>query len=216
MSKTSGFRHDSIPAGLTALGSLAEQQGWLLTQTEDSSLFSPDTLGATDAVIFLSTTGDIFNETEQEAFQQFVESGGGVVGIHSATDTEHDWPYFQDLLGAGFVDHPEVQQATILIEDPSHPATKELPNPWQHTDEWYNFDRDPRPGAHVLLTVDESTYQGGTMNADHPLAWTREEPSGSRVFYTAIGHLSEAYSDPTFVAHLSGGIRWVLGSTATP
>lgn len=208
MTKTAGFRHASIPQGIAAVHLLAEERGWEVTPTEDASEFNEATLSGFDAVMFLSTTGDILDATEQAAFEAFIARGGGFVGVHAATDTEADWAFYNDLLGTHFSDHPAIQEAQLVVEAPDHPATSSLPSPWLRTDEWYNFVSNPRPEVHVLLRLDESSYAGGTMG-DHPIAWVRELGS-SRLFYTALGHTPESYSEPEFLAHLAGGIGWVL------
>jgi cytochrome c len=207
--KTAGFRHSSIGAGLTAVQDIAERNRIILTQTEDASMFDATALGDFDAVVLLNTTGDVFNSEQELAFQSFIESGGALIGVHAAADTEPDWPFYRELLGAHFVSHPAVQTATLEVEDRMHPATRSLPDPWQHEDEWYNFDRNPRVDAHILLGIDESTYDGGTMGTDHPVAWTRQVGS-SRIFYTALGHTEASYAEPEFVSHLEGGLLWAL------
>jgi cytochrome c len=211
-SKTAGYRHDSIPAGIQGLSKLAAEQGWTTTATEDASRFSDAELPHYDAVIFLSTTGDVLSVAQQAAFERFIRGGHGFVGIHAATDTEYDWPWYGELVGAYFREHPAVQAADILIEDATDGATAGLPTPWHRTDEWYSFKSNPRPNVHVLLALDETSYAPGSssMSGDHPIAW-RHEHDGGRAFYTALGHTSESYSDPLFLGHVAGGIAWVLG-----
>lgn len=207
--KTAGFRHDSIPDGIAAVKSIIEKRGWELTASEDSSLMRPEVLANVAAVMFLSTTGDILSEAEQIALQDFLESGGGFIGVHAAADTEPDWPWYRQRLGAHFESHPEIQTASIIVEVPDHLATINLTNPWLHRDEWYNYDVNPRDQVDVLLSLDETSYSGGKMG-DHPIAWTREV-EGSRLFYTGLGHTKESYTDTAFLAHLEGGIFWVIG-----
>ncbi len=207
--KTAGFRHDSIPDGISAVRGIIDQKGWELTASEDSSLMRPDVLANVDAVMFLSTTGDILNEDQQIALQNFLESGGGFIGVHAAADTEPDWPWYRQRLGAHFQSHPEIQEASIQVEVPDHLATTHLTSPWLRRDEWYNYDVNPRDQVNVLLSLDETSYSGGVMG-DHPIAWTREI-NGSRLFYTGLGHTKESYSDTAFLTHLAGGIFWALG-----
>jgi cytochrome c len=161
-------------------------------------------------VVFLSTTGDILNATQKAAFERYIRSGGGFVGIHSASDTEYQWGWYGRLVGAYFASHPQIQQATIHIEDPAHPSTKDLPTVWQRTDEWYNFRSNPRGKVHVLATLDEATYSGGKMGADHPIAWC-QAIDGGRSWYTAMGHTVESYAEPLFRLHLLGGIESAAG-----
>lgn len=210
LTKTAGFRHTSIPAAIAAVQKLAETAKWEIVATEETALFTPTELGAFQAVMFVSTTGDILNASEEAAFKGFVDGGGGFIGVHAATDTEADWTWYRELLAAHFANHPDVQDAQIHVEQPSHAACTGLPEPWPWHDEWYNFDRNPRANVQVLLSVDEKSYQGGTMGADHPIAWTREVGK-ARIFYTALGHEDKAYTSATFLGHLKGGISWVLG-----
>jgi type 1 glutamine amidotransferase len=210
-SRTAQYRHDSIPAGVQALSQLASERGWQVTATEDASQFSDSGLGSFSAVIFLSTTGDVLNAEQQAAFERFIRADHGFVGIHSATDTEYDWPWYGALVGAYFREHPTPQAADVVIEDDASPATAGLPSPWHRSDEWYAFQANPRQDVHVLLSLDETSYAPGAanMNGDHPIAW-QHEYDGGRAFYTALGHTSESYSDPLFLNHVAGGIVWVL------
>ncbi|MEV4517844.1 ThuA domain-containing protein [Dactylosporangium sp. NPDC049525] len=212
-SKTAGFRHDAIPAGITAIQQLGAANGFTVTATEDAAAFTTANLAQYEAVVFLSTTGDVLNTTQQTAFESYIRGGGGYVGVHAAADTEYDWPFYGDLVGAWFASHPAIQQATMKIEDRTHPATAHLGATWVRTDELYNYRTNPRATAHVLATLDETTYSGGTMGADHPFAWCKTIQSG-RSFYTGAGHTQESYSDSAFRAHLLGGIRYAGGKVA--
>jgi len=206
-SKTAGFRHDSIPDGIAAIRQLGQQNGFEVDATEDAAAFSDANLAQYRTVVFLSTTGEILNAEQQSAFEHFIRNGGGYVGVHSATDTEYDWTWYGGLAGAYFQDHPNIQQATIRIEDNAHPSTTGLPTNWQRTDEWYNFRSNPRGRVRVLARLDESTYTGGTMGADHPIAWCQLY-DGGRSWYTAAGHTRESYGEPLFRQHLLGGIQF--------
>jgi type 1 glutamine amidotransferase len=209
-SKTAGFRHDSIPAGIAAVRSLGRAKGFSVRATEDARAFTPRRLRRYDAVVFLSTSGDVLAPRQQRAFRSFIRHGGGWVGLHSAADTEYEWAFYGGLLGAYFQSHPAIQPATIDVADRSHLSTRHLPARWMRTDEWYDFRSNPRGAAHVLATLDESTYSGGAMGADHPIAWCHSF-KGGRAWYTAGGHTSESYSEPLFRRHLLGGILWAAG-----
>ncbi|MFC4111290.1 ThuA domain-containing protein [Nonomuraea zeae] len=214
-SKTAGFRHDSIPAGVEAVRSLGAAGGFTVTATEDAGAFTPANLANYRAVVFLSTTGDVLADSQQAALQSYVDGGGGFVGVHAAADTEYGWPYYGQLVGAWFKSHPAIQQAVVRNEDRTHPATAHLGPTWTRTDEWYDYRTNPRPGVRVLQTLDETSYSGGTMGADHPITWYHAQGAG-RSFYTGLGHTIESYSDGNFRQLLLGGIQYAAGVTATP
>ncbi|MDQ0765214.1 ThuA domain-containing protein [Streptomyces canus] len=209
-SKTAGFRHDSIPDGVAAVKQLGETGGFTVDATEDANAFTSRNLRRYDAVVFLSTTGDVLDPTQQRAFEGYIRHGGGYVGIHAAADTEYDWAFYGGLAGAYFQSHPAIQPATVVAEDRAHPSMSGLPPTWNRTDEWYNYRSNPRDRAHVLASLDESSYTGGTMNGDHPIAWCQDY-QGGRAFYTGLGHTKESYADPAFRGHVLGGIRYAIG-----
>lgn len=207
--KTAGFRHKSIPKGIETVTKLLKAENIQPVHTEDARYFCTDSLRQFAAVIFLNTTGNILDEQQKAAFQDFIRSGKGYMGIHAASDTEFEWPWYGKLVGGYFSQHPPVQEAKIDVVDRTHLATKHLPQIWWHKDEWYDF-RDVRPGLHILMALDEQSYQGGTMGKFHPIAWFREF-DGGRTFYTGLGHTEESYDVPNFQKHIIGGIRYVLG-----
>jgi type 1 glutamine amidotransferase len=211
-SKTGGFRHDSIPAGIQAIRELGAANTFTVTATEDSAAFSSANLAQYEAVVFLNTTGDVLTDAQQAAFEAYIRGGGGYVGVHSAADTEYGWPFYGNLVGAYFASHPAIQQADVEVEDRAHAATAHLPQTWTRTDEWYNYQTNARSSAHVLATLDESSYSGGGMGADHPHAWCKAY-EGGRSFYTGGGHTQQSYAEPNFRAHLLGGIRYAAGRT---
>ncbi len=209
-SRTTGFRHESIPDGIEAIRSLGSQAGFAVDATEDAEAFENENLSRYRALIFLNTTGDVLAPDRQDALERYLGNGGGFAGIHSATDTEYDWPRYGVLVGARFKGHPDVQQATVRLVDRTHPSTAGLPELWVRTDEWYNFRQDPTERVHVLAVLDETTYAGGEMGPRHPIAWCREH-AGGRSWYTGGGHTAESYREPLFRKHLLGGILWSAG-----
>jgi uncharacterized protein len=210
-SKTAGFRHDSIPSGIAAIRQLGTANGFSVTATEDANQFTTANLAQYQAVIWLQTTGDVLNDAQQAAFQSYIAAGGGYVGVHSAADTEYDWPFYGSLMGAYFMSHPAIQQAQVRIEDRTNPSTAHLPATWTRTDEWYNYRTNPRANVHVLANLNEATYTGGAMGGDHPITWC-QNIGGGRSWYTGLGHTAESYSDPLFTRMLLGGIQIAAGS----
>ncbi|MEA2564086.1 MAG: cytochrome c [Acidobacteriota bacterium] len=211
-SKTTGFRHSSIEPGIAALRELGAANGFAVDATEEAGQFTTTNLSRYKAVVFLSTSGDVLNGDQQAAFMAYIRNGGGFVGIHAAADTEHGWPWYGGLVGAYFVSHPAPAQARIRVEDRDHPSTRTLPDPWNRFDEWYDFQQNPRSqGVTVLLRLDEASYPGGQMGEDHPIAWYHEY-DGGRAWYTGGGHTDASFSEPAFLEHLLGGIRYAAGT----
>jgi type 1 glutamine amidotransferase len=213
-SKTAVFRHGSIPNGLAAIRQLGTNNNFEVVATENAADFTDANLAQFAAVMFLSTTGDVLDAAQQSAFERYIEAGGGYVGVHAASDTEYTWPWYGGLVGAYFSNHPAIQKATVLTENSVHPSTRFLPEGWVRTDEWYNFQSNPRANVHVLARLDESTYSGGTMG-DHPIAWFHEY-DGGRAWYTAGGHTAESFAEPLFRSHLLGGIQYAADALSGP
>ncbi|MCC7104213.1 MAG: ThuA domain-containing protein [Chloroflexi bacterium] len=206
-SRTAGFRHDSIPDAVAAIGALGTAYGFAVDASEDSALFDDTTLAIYRAVVFLLTTGDVLGPVQQAAFERYIRAGHGYVGVHSASDTEYDWPWYGGLVGAYFDTHPAIQTATVRLEQREHPLTAALSDPWVRTDEWYNFRSNPRDQVQVLARLDERTYDGGAMGGDHPIAWYHPY-DGGRAWYTAMGHTGDSYVEVAFLQHLLGGIAY--------
>ena len=205
--RTEGWRHDSIPAAVQALREIAQGEGLVLEHTEDPARFDPAGLRRYAAVVFANTTLDVLDARQQEAFERFVRDGGGYVGIHSAADTEYDWPWYGELVGAWFDSHPPGLQDSPVVFEPGHAPV--AGGEWRVRDELYNYRSNPRPRVQVIATVDEASYAGGTMGEDHPIAWCHARFNG-RAWYTGLGHTIEMYADPMFRAHLSRGLRYVV------
>lgn len=208
-SKTDGFRHSSIPTGVETLEEMGDEYGFSVYATEEASHFTSDNLDSYDVIVFLNTTENILNDEQQEVFKGFIQSGKGFVGIHSATDTEYDWEWYGQMIGAYFDSHPQIQEAEIEVVDKNHLSTEHLPDRWTCTDEWYNF-RNIQDHINVLAYLDEESYEGGENGDEHPIAWYHEF-DGGRIFYTGRGHTEESYAEPEFREHLWGGIRYALG-----
>ena len=207
-SKTEGFRHTSIEIGVRAMQELATENNFEIIHTEDASKFTASFLGQFELIIFLNTTGDILNEEQQSSFENFIKSGGSFMGIHSAADTEYDWPWYGKLVGAYFLSHPDQVQADIHVLNSEHVSCKHLPKVWTRFDEWYNY-KNISPDINILLQLDETSYAGGENGTNHPIAWYQEY-DGGRMFYTGGGHTEASYSEKDFRQHLLGGINYCL------
>lgn len=206
-SKTAGFRHDSIPTAVQTLQRLASEQGLQAEYSEDATRFSDANLTRYRAVVFASTTGDVLDEAQQAAMQRFIRKGGGYMGVHAAADTEYDWPWYGQLVGAWFHSHPAGLQSSLVRPERDGRATGTA---WPVRDELYNYRDNPRPRVQVLATLDEGRYAGGTMGADHPITW-RHAFDGGRSWYTGLGHDAALYADPDFLEQLRQGLRYASG-----
>ncbi|MCY7379855.1 MAG: ThuA domain-containing protein, partial [Gemmatimonadaceae bacterium] len=211
-SKTAGYRHSSIGAGTAAVRRLGQETGFDVDATEDAGAFTSKNLARYRAVVFLNTTGDVLDAAQQDDFERYIQAGGGWVGIHSATDTEYDWPWYGRLAGARFNGHPNdpnVQHGKFRVLDKNHPSTAGLPDRWDHEDEFYNF-KSIDPTIHVLVDIDETSYHGGTNGDRHPMSWYHDV-DGGRAFYTNMGHTEATFAEPLFLQHLRGGLRYAMG-----
>lgn len=207
--KTAAYKHASIPAGIAAISKLGQEFKFQTDTSSDSNLFTPENLKSYDAVVFLSTSGDMLNSLQQSAFENYIHAGGGYMGIHGASAGGYNWPWYGKLVGAIFNGHPVQQFATFKVIDRKNRASRHLPASWNIKEELYNF-KSISDDIRVLITVDESTYTGGTNGSYHPMAWYREF-EGGRSFYTALGHADEKYTNPLFLKHILEGIRYAMG-----
>jgi hypothetical protein len=206
-SGTTGYRHDSIPAGIEAITAIAKQRGLTVVASEDPNIFSTDSLRRFRAIVLLSCTtnpkdpaSEWFVGDRRTALQNFVEGGGGVLAIHAAADSHYNWPWYGKMIGGRFARHPSgTPTGTIRLV-----ATGETR---QRTDEWYYFD-DYDPTSKLLVTLDPASIGEKDVNPN-PVSWTRTVDRG-RVFYTAMGHTKESYSEPWFLRHMADGLDWVL------
>ncbi|KAA5805113.1 ThuA domain-containing protein [Alkalicaulis satelles] len=213
-SHTTGWRHDSIEAGVEALELMASQQGWSFEASEDPAVFDQGALDRTDVLVLLSsTTGDTpesewLTDEGRTALQAFVRAGGGVAAIHAAADAHYHWPWYRQMIGAAFEMHPPgTPDGDLSVVDSDHPATRELPEAFTRTDEWYWFS-DFDGSVRLLMTLDAASI--GEEGGDVPMAWAHEF-EGGRVFYTALGHTRESFTEPLFLEHVRGGIAWAAG-----
>jgi type 1 glutamine amidotransferase len=205
-----GYEHPSIPAAVTAVRNLGARHGFTVVPTEDAGLFVDEGLSSFAAVMFLNTTGVVLSDSQKATFERYIHAGGGFVGIHSAMDTESGWAWYHRLLGADFLSHPPVQRARLIVSSPDHVQRSSLPQPWVRTDEWYDYRALPE-SVTVLVSVDESSYQGGQMGQSHPVTWYHAF-EGGRAWYTAIGHTTCSYSEGPFLNHILDGILYAAGA----
>ncbi len=204
------YVHESIPDGAGALIKLGRENGFVADSTSDLTVFNSANLARYKAVAFNNTGGEVLDIKGQQAFQAFIRAGGEFVGYHSACGTEYKWPWYGDMIGgAYFKEHPAIQKAKVKVEDANHISTAMLPAVWERTDEWHDYQADPRSKVHVLLTLDESSYTGGTMGKDHPIAWCREY-EGDRAWFSSLAHGKESFQEPLFLAHLLGGVKYAM------
>ena len=225
-SKTNGFRHDeAIEVGGQLLKEIAARRGWSIFHTENGAVFNESALSRFDVVVWHNASGDSLDAAQKEVFRTWLVAGGGYVGTHAAGDSSHTWPFYvDDIIGAKFIGHPvgpQFQDATVIVEDRSHPASRHLPERFVQNDEWYSFEASPRgPDVHVLAVLDEATYQPEVnmffvdqdlrRGDDHPVIWWRCVGRG-RAIYSALGHGPWVYETPEVQGLLEGAISWAAG-----
>lgn len=207
--KTQGFRHASIPAGVQAIYKMGQENGMEVDTTSDARKFTEENLKQYSTLVFLHTTGDLFDAAQKNALQRYIQAGGGWVGIHAACDAEYHWPWYNKMAGAYFMSHPHPQQAKLKVIDPNHPSTQHLDKEWIRFDEWYDF-KSLHPEVKVLLEIDESSYEGGKNSPKHPMAWYHDY-DGGRAWYTGLGHTEESFQEEAVIKHILGGIQWSIG-----
>ncbi len=208
-SKTKGFRHSSIPSGIAAIKLLGKKYEFAVDTTENADNFTEANLKKYKTIVFLSTTGDVLDNRQQIAFERYIQAGGSFVGVHAASDTEYDWPWYGKMVGGYFASHPgnpNVQKGTMTVTDRSMAATDSLPTTFERTDEFYDF-KEFNKDVKVLITVDEKSYKDGKMGDYHPMAWYHNY-DGGRVFYTNFGHTDQTFMEPLFLQHFWGGLQW--------
>lgn len=208
-SLTKSYRHKSIKEGIIAIKKLGAANNFEVDTSESVTSFTKENLTRYKALIFLNPTGsNVFSDEQKKALKDYINDGGGLVGVHAATDFCFEWEWYGRMIGAFFTNHPKVQQAKLQLVNPKDKLNKGIPESWLHTDEWYNF-KSFNKDVTVLVKVDETSYQGGKMENDHPIVWYHKF-EGGRVFYTGLGHTPEAYSDELFLKQLLTGIKWVM------
>lgn len=207
--KTNGYHHESIAAGIVAIKKLGEENNFTVDATADSLDLNETNLKRYKAILFLNTTGTVLGKDQEKAFQDYIHHGGGFMGIHAAIDCEYQWPWYGKMVGAYFTSHPKQQVAKLTVVDKNNIATSMLPDVWERTDEWYNF-KDLNPDVHVLIKIDEKSYEGGKNGNNHPMAWYHTF-EGGKVFYTELGHTDDSYTEPLYLQHILGGLKYILG-----
>lgn len=214
--KTNGYRDDDQnKAANAAISELIKHKSWDVFVTENAAIFNEAQLKKFDVVVLNSISGNVFLPEQRDAFSQWIEKGGGVVALHgSGGDHHYDWQWYVDvMLGAQFIGHtykPQFQDGVIRIQEPDHPIMRGLPVEWQRTEEWYAFDHVPSGShTHILAVLDEKTYQPPPeqLMGTHPLIWTRCIGKG-RVFFSALGHKAETYSEPLHLKLIDNAIDW--------
>ena len=215
-SKTAGYHHESIADGNAAIQKLGNENGFDVDTTTNATMFEEDTLRKYAAVVFLSTTGNVLDNIQEAAFERYIQAGGGYMGIHAAADCEYDWGWYGRMVGAYFLSHPgindtfpNVQPGVFTVADQNNEATKFLPKQWKRTDEFYSFKKMSKD-VHVLLTIDEKTYNGGVNGDYHPMAWYHDF-DGGRAFYTELGHTKESFYEDLYLKHILNGIQYAIG-----
>ena len=211
LTATEGYVHkEAIPAGKELLIRLGKENGFNVLHARQSAALKSVDFSSLDAMVFLCTTLDIFNSQQEALVKNYIQNGGGYVGIHAAADTEYDWPWYGQLVGAYFESHPEgTPRATLTTLETDTQFTNHLPASWSIDDEWYNYTFQ-NEALIPLLNLEESSYEGGTNGNTHPITWYHDF-DGGRSFYTGLGHKRTTYEDPRFIQLLQKGLVYAMG-----
>jgi uncharacterized protein len=213
-----GYIHENIATSVDTIRQIGAENSFAVDHSDDPAVFTTENLKKYRAIVFSNSNNEAFaNDAQRDAFKAFVQGGGGFVGIHSASGSERQWPYFWSIVGGKFVRHPKLQRFTIRVKDANHPATRGLPATFEWEDECYYIDNN-NPALKPLLVTDpakledpkKAEYPGDKFGDALPLAWFQNF-DGGRQFYTALGHKKEHYSDPILRKQIAGGILWVMG-----
>lgn len=213
-----GYVHDNIATAVDAIRKMGAENNFDVDHSEDPKAFEDSNLKKYAAIVFASSNNEAFeNDAQREAFQRYIRSGGGFAGIHSATGSERKWPWFWSMIGGSFSRHPKLQPFVVHVADTEHPSTRGLPASFEWTDECY-YHKEMNPGLKILLTTDPgklddpkwSESPGSTAGGQIPLAWYHNF-EGGRVYFIALGHKKEHYSDPLLYSQILGGIQWAMG-----
>lgn len=212
--------HDNIQASVEAIRKLGAENGFAVDASDDPAVFTRERLTRYKALVFSNSNNEAFSDDAQrEAFKDYLKSGGGLVGIHSATGSERKWPFFWSVMGGKFLRHPKMQPFTVRVKDESHPIMRGVPATFEWTDECYYHD-NLSPSLRPLLVTDpaklddpkKDEYPGTRFGDAMPLAWW-QEVEGGREYYLALGHKIEHYSDPVMTRLILNGINWAMGVT---
>jgi uncharacterized protein len=218
VSAASSYIHDNAASSVAAIKKMGAENGFAVDASEDPAVFSEANLKRYNTIVFSNTHNEAFQtEAQRDAFQKYIKAGGGFVGLHAATTTERDWPFFTATIGGRFVRHPKLQKFVVRVQDATHPSTRNLPASFEWEDECYMHELI-NPNMHPLLVADptlledpdRATFPNTLLGHNLPLAWTITN-NGLRVFFSALGHTKEHYSNPLLVKHILGGIQWALG-----
>jgi type 1 glutamine amidotransferase len=212
-----GYVHDNIATSVATIQKMGAENHFSVDVSDDPKVFTDANLKQYAALIFSNSNNEAFeNDAQRDAFQHYIQAGGGFVGIHSASGSERKWPYFWSILGGKFVRHPKQQPFLVRVVDPKNPITAKLPATFTWTDEFYyhdNVNPDIKPllvsDPHKLDDPQKDTYPGDKFGDAVPLAWYHTTGK-SREFYTALGHNIKDYSNPILYNLILGGIQWVL------
>ncbi|SIM55347.1 ThuA domain-containing protein [Micromonospora cremea] len=217
--KTTQFRHtEAIEQGVPVLQAAFADAGITSEHTEDSSIFNDEDLAHFDALVMFQASGDPWTADQKAAMERYTQAGHGIVAIHNATDMRGNYAWWDNMIGTLMPGHAATGSSpglpgTVRVEDHAHPSTSHLPQRWQRADEWYNYALNVRGDAHVLATMDETTYDpgGNAMGYDHPISWCKPY-DGGRAWMTGMGHFGAHYTgEPQLVQHITGGVKWAAG-----
>lgn len=214
-SKSSSYRQTAVLHGQTAFMALAAQHGFSVTFTEDARYFSDHSLKPFDAIVFLNTTGDIFDPTQQAVFERFIRANKGLLAIHSAVEGETDgaWPWYGQLIGAQSASRTPTLTARLIVADRQNSMLRKnlglvkSRNIWL-SDKWYSY-RAVSPSIKSIMLIDPRSY-GAKSKSLRPIVWSHHH-DGGRAFYIGLGYRHDMYEHKLMRGLLVEGMIFAVG-----
>ncbi|RZU39508.1 type 1 glutamine amidotransferase [Edaphobacter modestus] len=212
-----GYVHDNIATSVEAIKKMGAESHFSVDSSDSSDVFTDANLRQYAALIFANSNNEAFTTDDQRAaFKRYIQSHHSFVAIHSASGSERAWPYYWQVVGGKFTEHPRLQTFTIHVADPAFPATRGLATDFSWTDECY-FTDHLSPGIHPFLTTDRTKLAGlekmrtepNSYPNPLPLAWFQTFDS-SREVYLALGHRKEDYENPILYNLIRRSILWSI------
>jgi len=202
------------------LDSVAAVKNFEIIEMRDASRIDSTLLADIDLVVQLDYPPYTWPDAAVDAFEKYVDRGlGAWIGFHHATllgefDGYGLWKWFSDFMGSITFENyiAPLADADVVVENGQHPVMGGVAGRFVVADdEWYTYDRSPRPNVDVLASVDESTYTPASdiVMGDHPVVWTNPSKPAKNVYFQ-MGHSPKLLDNRDFTLMFENAIDWTL------